>query len=44
MVKQEHAYQKKQKRLRILNPNPFFPEPIPENPNPLWDFEEEEED
>ncbi len=32
----------KQSRLRIMNPKPFFPKPIPENPNPLWDFEEEE--
>jgi len=22
----------------------FFPKPVPENPNPLWDFEGEEED
>jgi hypothetical protein len=41
MVKCDHV----QMRLWIqMNPSPFFPKPIPKNPNPLWDFEGEEED
>lgn len=36
---------KLQTRLRILNPNnPFFPKPNPKNPNPLWDWEGDDEE